>query len=658
MPNRLAKSQSRYLLQHQHDPVEWQPWDPAALAEARERGCPLLISIGYSSCHWCHVMARETFNDPEVAAYLNANFVCIKIDREERPDLDAYYMQVLTSLQGGGGWPVTVFALPNGDPLYATTYLPPRTTPQLPGLLDLAARVAEALRDQPDEAAATAASLMESLASLERLPQPKGESKTAAEMLESLRSDMYRRFDPDFGGFGRAPKFPQPHVLEALWKIHGATGDRDAREMVEATLEGMARAALFDHVDGGFFRYATDRFFMAPHFEKLLSDQAGLLQAYARVATDRKDRELAWVASRIVDFTESTLALPGGRYAVATDADSDGVEGAYYVFRMEEITSAAGELAGDIAAYYGVTKGGNFEGGNLLHRPAKGTIAPPPEFQPVLDELSRLRAARSKLGVDRKATCDTSAQWARALIRAGRWIGRKDWVERGVEVAGLLDNNFLSPEALSHLNYGNAPSGPAYAADYVHYSVAHLEAFSATGKASHLERSEWSAHEVLAKYLAKSGALSTAAPESGAGRTLDLYDGAQASSTSIFASHLRRLAIVSGSDALEKAAAAIFAALEPLLQRSPQAAPALAWAYYENSRGTAEVVLPGRPDSKLLDAALSSTLPGLVVVPGDASWLASGREFGLAYLCHDRRCEAPIESAPELLAALKALGAE
>ncbi len=653
MPNRLAQSRSRYLLQHQHDPVNWQPWDSRSLAEARERGCPLLISIGYSSCHWCHVMARETFNDPEVAAYLNANFVCIKVDREERPDLDAYYMQVLTSLQGGGGWPVTAFAMPGGEPLYATTFLPPRATPQLPGLLDLAARVAKALRDQPDQAAKTAASVVENLSSLQRLPQ--GKSRPAAEVIETLCTDLYSRFDRDFGGFGHAPKFPQPHVLETLWKIWRSTGDRRAEEMVTLTLQTMASGALFDHVDGGFFRYATDRFFMAPHFEKMLPDQAGLLPVYARVAADRGDAELAWVASRIVGFTEDTLSLGGGRYAVATDADSGGVEGGYYAFRMEEFAAAG---AGDVATYYGATKGGNFEGGNLLHRPMEGPLPPPEKLERQLEALSRLRAARSELGVDTKATCDTTAQWASALIQAGRWLGRKEWVERGIETVGLLDSHFLRHGALTHLNYEGEAQGPGFGADYAHYSAAQLEAFSSTGDAAHLERSLWSAEALLAGYLDAGGAVTTARKGEGAGtRTADTYDGAQASSTSVFAGHLTRLAAVSGSAALDQTAAGLFAALSPLLNRVSQAVPALSWAYYESSEGTAEVVLPGRPDPDLLEAALASTLPNLIVVPGDASPLARDREPGFAYLCHHRSCDPPTADATELQAALEALGA-
>jgi uncharacterized protein YyaL (SSP411 family) len=367
-PNRLAGESSLYLRQHAENPVDWYPWGDEALARAREEDRPLLLSVGYSSCHWCHVMAHESFEDPDVAAVMNALFVNVKVDREERPDIDALYMQATMALTGQGGWPMTVFLTPEGRPFYAGTYFPPTARGGLPGFADLCRALAAAYRDRREDVEAQAGQLAERVAAVaDRAPSEEGLSP---EVLDEALVALARNFDPVQGGFGGAPKFPPSTALEFLLRrLWTRPGDRNAREIVEVTLGRMAAGGIHDQIGGGFHRYSVDGHWLVPHFEKMLYDNALLARAYALAHRVTGAPDHRRTAEDTLDWLLREMRAPGGGLASAQDADSPGGEGAFFVWTPEEIAAALPPAqARAVTLRYGVQPGGNFEGRTILHR--------------------------------------------------------------------------------------------------------------------------------------------------------------------------------------------------------------------------------------------------------------------------------------------------
>ena len=428
--NRLASAASPYLAAHAADPVDWHPWGEEAFAAARSRGLPILLSVGYSACHWCHVMARESFSNPGTARLLNEWFVAIKVDREERPDIDRVYLDAVTALTGRAGWPLTVFLTPAAEPFFGGTYFPREARHGVPGFDSVLAAVHQAWESRRGEVVAAASGLARRLAST--LPPPEG--APGPEALFAVYQALEASFDPLHGGFGGPPKFPQAASLEFLLRVAGHDWAPRAGAMVARTLAAMADGGIHDQADGGFARYAVDERWLIPHFEKMLYDNALLARLYLRGAQVTGEPRFTAVARTTLDYLLTGLALSGGGFATAEDADSEGEEGRFYTVGWEEFAAAAGPTAPLSAAVLGVTEQGNFEGGSILHRArsaeevAAEAGASPAEVEQAVETalagVRLLRAGRVRPARDDKVVAAWNGLAIRALAEAAAVLGR------------------------------------------------------------------------------------------------------------------------------------------------------------------------------------------------------------------------------------------
>ncbi|MFZ4515877.1 MAG: thioredoxin domain-containing protein [Acidimicrobiia bacterium] len=443
--NRLAHESSPYLRQHAENPVDWYPWGDEALQIAQERDCPILLSVGYSSCHWCHVMAHESFEHDATAALMNANFVCVKVDREERPDVDAIYMEAVQRMTGHGGWPMTVFLAPDGRPFFGGTYFPRDARPGMPSFTQILTAVHEAWTTNRGELVDQAEQLTRLIAASNTLTGESSIALTPAH-LEKARTALCAQADDERGGFGRAPKFPMAMALRFL-----LTQPRSEHGMAVAlrALDAMAAGGIHDHVGGGFHRYSTDNEWLVPHFEKMLYDQATLLRAYSAAYAVTGSDHYAQVACGIVDYVTRDLAHPDGGWYAAEDADSEGVEGAFYCWQPEELRAALGARADAVIAWSAVTPSGNFTDphtgfrGTILHA-ANGDPNIAPALHTTLAELRAVRASRVRPGLDDKVLLGWNAMFAAALAEAAVLLDHPEWTALAVRNVRWLLHTFTT----------------------------------------------------------------------------------------------------------------------------------------------------------------------------------------------------------------------
>ena len=427
MPNRLANETSPYLLQHQDNPVDWYPWGDEALARARDEQRPLLVSIGYSACHWCHVMAHESFEDPEIAALMNERFVCIKVDREERPDVDAICMEACQAMTGQGGWPLNTFLTPDKAPFYAGTYFPPEPRHGLPSWRMLLTAVADAWETKREQVQQQSTQLVEALNATARL-DPSAEPIRDEQLREAVTA-LAASYDGANGGFGRAPKFPAASVIELLLA-------RGEREMSMGSLAAMAAGGIYDQIGGGFARYSVDATWTVPHFEKMLYDNALLARAYLHGWQVSGEERFRAVCCETLDWALREMRGPEGGFCSALDADSDGVEGKFYVWTPEELRDALGpELTEPAIAYFGVRPAGNFEHGTSVLE-ARGPV--PERLEEIRSRLLDRRAERVRPGLDDKRLTSWNALMVSALADAGAVLERTDYVEAAIGCASFL----------------------------------------------------------------------------------------------------------------------------------------------------------------------------------------------------------------------------
>ncbi|MET7933779.1 thioredoxin domain-containing protein [Streptomyces sp. NPDC005322] len=676
MPNRLAHETSPYLLQHAENPVDWWPWSDEAFEEARRRGVPVLLSVGYSSCHWCHVMAHESFEDEATADHLNAHFVPVKVDREERPDVDAVYMEAVQAATGQGGWPMTVFLTPEAEPFYFGTYFPPKPRHGMPSFRQVLEGVSAAWTDRREEVRDVAGRIVHDLAQRTGIalgagaPQPPG-----AEELHLALMGLTGEFDAVRGGFGGAPKFPPSMVLEFLLRHHARTGAEGALQMVQATCEAMARGGIYDQLGGGFARYSVDAEWVVPHFEKMLYDNALLCRVYAHLWRSTGSDLARRVALETADFLVRDMRTAEGGFASALDADSDDgtgrhVEGAYYVWTPEQLREVLGEADAEFAAgYFGVTEGGTFEqGASVLQlpdgeRPVDGT-----RLASVRERLLAARERRPRPGRDDKVVAAWNGLAIAALAETGAYFDRPDLVEAATEAADLLVRLHMDEHGrLNRTSLGGVRGGHAgVLEDYADVAEGLLALSAVTGEGVWVEFAGLLLDTVLRHFVAEDGTLFDTADDAEAliRRPQDPTDNAAPSGWTAAAGALLSYAAVTGSARHREAAERALGVVRALGARVPRFIGwglAVAEARLDGPREVAVVGPDGDPATRALHrAALLGTAPGAVVAVGEPGseevpllsdrLLLEGRPA--AYVCRHFTCDAPTGDAEALAAKL------
>jgi uncharacterized protein YyaL (SSP411 family) len=658
MPNALAHETSPYLLQHRDNPVDWLPWGDEALRRARELDRPLLVSIGYSSCHWCHVMERESFEDPETAALMNERFVCVKVDREERPDVDSLYMDAVQAMTGHGGWPLNVFLTPEQAPFYGGTYFPPDARHGMPSWRQVLGAVADAWDTQREDIRAQGEKVAPRLAG-GALLTPSAEPLDRA-ALDDAVAVLRKAFDSVHGGWGGAPKFPQAPVIEFLLA-------RDEQPMALQTLRSMAGGGIFDHVGGGFSRYSVDARWTVPHFEKMLYDNALLARAYVHGFQASGDALLRRTAEETLDWALREMRAPEGGFYSALDADSEGVEGKFYVWTVAELRAVLGADADAAIAWFGATERGNFEGANILE--SRGPEPGDEQRARIRATLLAVRAQRVRPGLDDKRLAAWNALMIAALADAGAVLGREDYLDAARAAASFVLDHMRAPDGrlLRTFNAGTARLG-AYLEDHAFLLEALLVLYEATFEEHWFVEARALAETIVARFgdPERGGFFSTADDhEPLIARRKDLEDAPIPSGGSAAAVGLLRLAALTGEHRYEEQAASQLALLHEVAARHPTAFGHLLQALDLYLAPRREVALAGdRAGIAALAAVVrEARRPHLVLAagPGEGSTAVALMEQrtpvdgrAAAYVCERFACRTPVTTPDELRALLEA----
>jgi len=670
--NRLAGETSPYLLQHKENPVHWQPWDPETLAAAKAADKPILLSVGYAACHWCHVMAHESFENPQIAGQMNEGFVNIKVDREERPDLDAIYQHALALMGEQGGWPLTMFLTPDGEPFWGGTYFPPESRWGRPGFPQVLASIGAAYRDKREDVAKNVAALREAL---QKLGQPERGSGVPLELIDRIAERLLREVDPINGGIGTAPKFPQCGIFELLWRAWKRTGTPAYRDAVTRTLTTIGQGGIYDHLGGGFARYATDARWLVPHFEKMLYDNAELTSLLTLVWQETRDPLYAQRVAETIGWLEREMTHSEGGFFSSLDADSEHEEGKFYVWSEADIDQVLGHRADLFKRFYEVTDGGNWEGHtilNRLHTPALADAKTEAELAQCRDLLFQARAPRVRPGLDDKVLADWNGLMISALAEAGLTFERRDWIALGARAFAFVRDRMAAPESrLWHSWREGQARHPATVDDYANLCRAALALHEATLEPAYLDQAHaWVA--VLDKHYwdAAGGGYFFAADDTEGliARAKTAADSAVPAGNGTLVGVLTRLAILTGDDTYRRRAEAIvetfsgevgrnFFPLATLLNNIELAAKPL------------QIVLAGRPDDTVLTelrrAAYQVSLPNRVVAvappgtelpadhPAHGKGLVAGKPA--AYVCEGPVCSLPLTDSDALTEHLKQL---
>jgi hypothetical protein len=674
--NRLILEKSPYLLQHAHDPVDWRPWGEDALAAAKRLGRPILLSIGYSTCHWCHVMKRESWQDEQIAAAINRSFVAIKVDREERPDLDRAYMAAVQRITGSGGWPLTVFLLPDGRPFFGGTYFPPRDGERghAVGLATLLAKLSAAYRDDGKQLADQAAKLVADLT-----PPPARGDVDGARAIETAYGELARSFDATWGGWGRAPKFPRPPVIELILRYHRRTGDPRALTMAVATLERMAGGGIHDQIGGGFHRYAVDDKWRVPHFEKMLYDNAQLASVYVEAYQASGRAELAEVARDTLDYLLRDMRSPDGAFYAASDADSEGKEGTYFVWTAAELDRIAGDDARVIREVFDVTVGGNFErGANILWRPksvadvaARLGIEPDAVRAAIDRARPKLLAARAKRPApftDRKLLVAWNALAISAFARAGLVLDEPRYRDAAKTAARFVLSSARRGKRLAHGVVDGTAIGDGYLDAHAFLIAALLDLFEVDPDPAWLREAIALQRVVDTEFADDTGgyAFTSRHHETLQVRDRFEHDDAVPSGNSVAAANLLRLSELTSDDKHRKRALAVFSAHGGTLSRSPGALPRMLSAFDFQLDQPKQIVIvspAGTPPTELLARVRRAFVPNRVLVQVEEGAhqaatiplvpLVEGKTARggtpTAYVCVGTYCEQPT-SDPDVLA--------
>jgi uncharacterized protein YyaL (SSP411 family) len=670
--NRLASETSPYLLQHKANPVDWRPWGPEALALAERLDRPILLSVGYAACHWCHVMAHESFEDPETAAVMNNLFVNIKVDREERPDLDAIYQSALALLGEHGGWPLTMFLTPKGEPFWGGTYYPPTSRFGRPGFRDVLRSMAAAYRNDRDRVSKNVGVLKDAL---HTLSQARSGAGISLAVTDRIAQRLCREVDPFHGGIGTAPKFPQPSIFELLWRAWKRTGQAPYRQAVLVTLEAMCRGGIYDHLGGGFARYSTDAMWLAPHFEKMLYDNAQLIDLLTMVWQDTREPLFAQTVAETIDWLLREMVVDGGGFAGTLDADSEGEEGRFYVWTEPEVDALLGDDSAAFKAAYDVSPYGNWEGKTILNRlraPVSGDAAVEARLAAGRKVLFEARARRLPPGRDDKVLADWNGLAIAALADAAMAFAAdrptEAWLAAAARAFAFVCNKMTVDGRLRHSWCAGRPNHPATIDDYANMTRAALALFEATGEAGYVDQAErWAALANRHYWDGEAGGYFFAAADTNdlLTRTKSAADNAVPAGNGTLVGALARLAHLTGKETYRAHAEAIVAAFAGETGRNFLPLATLLNGNELLQTAVQIVIVGSREDpatQALLRTAFGVSVPNRVLTvtaPGTglpAGHPAAGKDRvegrATAYVCRGTTCTLPLLDPAALAAEL------
>ncbi len=666
--NALAGETSPYLLSHAHNPVRWHPWGPEALELAKSEDKPIFLSVGYSACHWCHVMERETFEDPKVGAFLAEHFISIKVDREERPDIDEVYMAAVQAMTGSGGWPMTVFLTPELEPFYGGTYFPPVGRQGMPSFMQVVSAISERWREDPEALVEQGAKLTEHLA------QQTGANLTGElteDILERNFKQLHERYDPEWGGFGAAPKFPHSMDVRACLRHAKRTGEALALEMAVQTLDKMAAGGMHDQLGGGFHRYSVDEKWLIPHFEKMLYDNGLLVPAYMDAFQLTGEPRHAEVARRALDWMLREMVTPEGGFASAQDADAGGVEGAFFAWTPEELEEVLGAEHGRFAAeWFGVTPDGNFEHGtSALWRPEPGQVVAErlgvklerleAAMTESLPKLLAVREQRVKPATDDKVLTSWNGMAIGAAARAARVLGEPRYLDAARRAAEFIWGHMRQESGrLFATSRAGRAQHEGTLDDYAFLTEGLIELYQADGDPRWIERALALVDLVETHFSAGKlgGYFNTAdCAEALIVRPRTLHDGALPAGNAVQAGNLLRLAALTGRQELAEQARGVIASLAELANRHPSVFSQLLAAVELDAHGVREVVLAGPREAEFEAELTARFLPDVVIarvregVSTELLPVLEGRlEADAAFLCQGGTCQLPAEEPAAL----------
>ena len=679
--NRLAQETSPYLLQHAHNPVDWYAWGEEAFIRARQENKPILLSVGYSACHWCHVMERESFENDFIAQMMNAHFVCIKVDREERPDVDSIYMSAVQLMAGQGGWPMTVFLTPDGKPFYGGTYFPPVDMYGRPGFPRILESIAAAWASERIGIEAQGDTILQHLDKGNDLTRDLPDTLLTPAVLENAYNTLSQSFDRTYGGFGTAPKFPQPCNLDFLLRFHARTGRQEPLAFVEKTLQKMAIGGMYDQLGGGFHRYSTDQTWLVPHFEKMLYDNAQLARTYAHAWQATGKAFYKGVAEETLEYVLREMTSAAGGFYSAQDADSEGEEGKFFVWTPDEVKAVLGERDAEVfGAFYDVTPSGNWEGNSILHvvmdarDVAQQFGLSVGQAAEILDggraKLLEARSQRVKPGLDDKILTAWNGLMLAAFAEVGAILARQDFIDAAVKNADFVLTHLAQKQENGDLRllrtYRNGQAKfNAYLEDYAFYADGLLHLYQATFDARWLR----TAHELMDTMLRlfhddqHGGFFGTSRDhETLIQRPKDVDDNATPSGNSVAVEALLKLAVLTGEEKYRQEAARVLRKLGPVVEKHPYGFARLLGALDFYLSSPKEIALVGDLNSAvgqaLLKTVYAAYLPNKIVVAGsgreeDADVpllqnrpLVSGQPT--AYVCENFTCKAPVTTPEEL----------
>ena len=669
MPNRLANETSPYLLQHANNPVDWYPWGDDALAKALAEDKPILLSVGYSACHWCHVMERESFENPTIAAQMNAEFVSVKVDREERPDIDSIYMTAVQAMTGHGGWPMTVFLMPDGKPFYGGTYFPPEERGGMPSFPRVLEAISDAYRNNRSDIMQNTEHLLERMRQMAAVGQQGFEPLTDEVMRLAMRKAA-SDFDDRHGGFGLQPKFPQPMTYEFLLRHYLRTEDADALHMVELTLQRMAMAGIYDQIGGGFHRYSTDNFWLVPHFEKMLYDNALLVRLYLHAYQITGNPLYRRIVEETLEYIRREMTSPEGGFYSAQDADSEGVEGKFFIWLPQEIEDALGEEDGDIICrYYGVTPHGNFEGRNILRvamdaaNLARDEGLSASEFGELLtqsrDKLLEVRNRRIAQGLDDKILTSWNGLTLAAFAEAAAALGRDDYADIAERSSEFLLTNLLHNGRLLRTYKDGTAKLNGYLEDYAFLIDGLLALHEVNFSREILDAAITLGNDMIELFwdTASGQFFDTGHDhEQLVVRPKDLTDNAIPCGSSMAVSVLLRLAVITGDGDMERRASEALRSVRQLMMTFPTAAGTWLGALdFYLSRPKEVAIIGDRDDAatgSLLAEVYRHYVPNRVLLcagEGDDGaglpLLAERRKIdgkATAYVCENYVCQLPV----------------